>query len=123
VHDIDLGLYIGLSSLVCLFGGGVGALEHEVVAADFDGFAVGFVDDAVDFFEVVDIADDFVVGEDVLFRGLDFAEGEGAHWQIWRTLKGDGGVKRGRICEADLRIRDIAYLVDDHVCGGEEDVF
>jgi hypothetical protein len=75
VHDIDLGLYIGLGALLCFFCGGVGALEHEVVAADFDGFAVGFVDDAVDFFEVVNVADDFVVGEDVLLKRLDFAEG------------------------------------------------
>lgn len=69
MHDIDLSLYIALRLLTRFLGRGIGALEHEVVAADFDGFAVGFVDDAVDFFEVVDVADDFVVGEDVLGFG------------------------------------------------------
>jgi len=66
VHDIDDGLGIVICAVfVAALGGRVGA-NVDVFGADGDLFAVGFVDGAVDLFEVVRVGDDFVAGDNVL---------------------------------------------------------
>lgn len=60
--DLDSVLYLLISS----FGRWV-ASYVDGVAADSDLCAVGFVDGSVDFFEVVGIRGDLVIGDDVLW--------------------------------------------------------
>lgn len=57
VDDID-DLLLGVVDVVtaAVFGGGVGT-DVDAVAADGDLCAVGFVDGAVDFFDVVGVGD------------------------------------------------------------------
>ena len=58
-----------------LFGGRVGT-DVDGLATDGDLLAVGFVDDAVNLFEVVRVGDDFVAGDEVLVV-VSFCGGEG----------------------------------------------
>jgi len=65
VHNIDLGLLVVINIVTALFGRSVGP-GVEALAANGDLGAVGLVDDAVDFLEVVRVRDQLVVGDDVL---------------------------------------------------------
>jgi len=66
VDDIDDLLRVLVRTLVvAALGRRVGA-DVDVLAADGDLFAVGFVDGAVDLLEVVGVGDELVAGDDVL---------------------------------------------------------
>lgn len=62
INDLRLAL---VQALLGLFSRSIGA-GIEALAADADLCAVGFVDGAVDFFEVVGVGDQLVAGDDVL---------------------------------------------------------
>lgn len=65
VDDVNDGLRRVIAALLGFFGGGVGA-DVDIVVADGDLLAVGFVDGAVDLFEFIGVGDQLVAGEDVL---------------------------------------------------------
>lgn len=67
VRNVEHGLGRIVEALVSFFGGRVGS-DVDVLAADGDLLAVGFVGDAVDFLEAVRVGDDFVAGDEVLYR-------------------------------------------------------
>lgn len=54
-----------VEGLVAFFGRGIRA-DVDVLAADADLLAVGFVDDTVDFFQPVRVGDDLVAGDEIL---------------------------------------------------------
>lgn len=68
VDNIDNGLRSVLDLFASFFSRSVGA-NVDVVGADGDSRAVGFVNNTVNLLEVVGVGDDLVVGEDVLWRG------------------------------------------------------
>lgn len=68
MDDIDNGLRSVLDIVTSFLGRGVGA-NVDVVGADGDSRAVGFIDDTVNLLEVVGVGNDLVVSEDVLWRG------------------------------------------------------
>ncbi len=92
VDDIDDLLLLVLDVVAAaFFGRGVGA-DVDVVAADGDFLAVGLVDGAVDFFDVVGVRDELVAGDDVLVGGVS---------------------GRGEECGHESA-EDLTYLVDNH---------
>ena len=73
MSDIEDGLGGIIKGLLAFFGGRVGA-NVDGLAANGYPLAVGFVDDAVNLFEVVRVGDDFVAGDEVLIA-VSFAAG------------------------------------------------
>ena len=65
IDDIDDLLRPFLERLLLFFGGRVCA-NVDVVGALCDLSAVDFVDNVIDFFEIVGVGDDLVTGDDVL---------------------------------------------------------
>jgi hypothetical protein len=68
VGNVEHGL-LGVLEVVSatILSRGVGA-DVDVLAADSDLLAIGLVDGAVDFLEVVGVGDDLVIGDDVLWE-------------------------------------------------------
>ena len=65
INDVDDLLRSLLERLLLFFGGRICA-NVDVVGALCDFSAVDFVDDVINFFEVVGVGDDLVTGDDIL---------------------------------------------------------
>lgn len=78
MRDIEDGLGGIVEGLLAFFSGRVGA-NVDGLSTDGDPLTVGFVDDAVNLFEVVRVGDDFVAGDKVLVA-VSFATEERFLW-------------------------------------------